>query len=90
MKNAKAPDYTGFIEITREQIEALIADGRAGKDVKLKVGMWQYPSKSDPNQHRFFLVVEAGSFKQDTPSTGGWGDAPTKQQSWSKDQDTPF
>lgn len=71
----KHPDYTGFIDITRDQIQALIADGKAGKEVKLKVGMWQYPSKQDPNQSRFFLVVEAGEHKKQEPQkSGGWDD----------------
>ena len=74
-KQDKHPDYTGYLDITREQIQELIALGKAGEEVKLKLGMWIYPSKRDPNEQRFFMVAEAGKGKQQKKPSG-WDDTP--------------
>ena len=64
VQGSKMPDYTGFLELTREQIAELIADGKAGKEVKLKIACWEYPSKQDPNKSRFFLTSESGTYEK--------------------------
>ena len=74
-KLPKQPDFTGSLEITKEQINKLIELGKAGEAVKLKLGMWKYPSKTDPNQDRFFLVAECGEFEK-KPAANEWGDTP--------------
>jgi len=74
-KTDKQPDYTGFLEITREQIQELVNIGKAGGEVKLKLGCWEYPSKRDANQIRLFIVAEAGEREQQSQSTG-WEDQP--------------
>ena len=80
-KTEKQPDFTGSLEITKGQISKLIEKGKAGKDVKLKLGCWRYPSKRDPNEDRFFLVAECDDYEKDNkPSSNEWG---------GKD-DTPF
>jgi hypothetical protein len=71
----KQPDYTGYLDITRTQVEELVASGKKGEDVKLKLGLWIYPSKRDPeNEQRFFLVAESGQGKKKKSS--GWDDTP--------------
>ncbi len=70
-KTPKQPDFTGSLEITKEQINKLVEMGKAGKDVKLKLGCWKYPSKRNPNETRLFLVAEAGDFEK-KPATDGW------------------
>ena len=74
-KQANQPDFTGFLELTRDQIQKLIADGRAGKDVKLKLAAWEYPSKKDPDQIRYFITADAEDPKQgqDKPKND-WAD----------------
>lgn len=72
-KQEKQPDYTGYLDITKDQIQELIALGKTGQEVKLKLGCWIYPSKRDPNESRFFLVSEAGQPEQTKPSSG-WDD----------------
>jgi hypothetical protein len=72
----KKPKFTGSLEITREQIQELVADGKAGKDVKLKMSAWEYPSKKDPNQVYYFLIAESGEF-----------DKKKKDNSWGEDTD---
>lgn len=78
---SKQPDFTGSIEITKPQIMQLIADGKAGKDVKFKLGMWEYPSKKNPEESRFFLVAEAGTVDKSEqgppppePDANDWAD----------------
>ena len=61
---SKQPDYTGYLDITRQQIQELVAMGKAGEEVKLKLGGWEYPSKRDANQNRYFIVAEAGGQKE--------------------------
>ena len=68
----KKPKYTGTLEITREQIQDMIADGKAGKEVKLKIGCWEYDSKKVEGQIYLFLVAEAGS-KYEKKENSGWG-----------------
>lgn len=74
-KQDKHPDYTGYLEITRTQIEELVKMGQAGEEVKLKLGLWIYPSKRDPDEQRFFLVAESGQTKQQKKASG-WDDTP--------------
>ena len=73
---SKQPDYTGSLELTREQIQDLIADGKAGKKVELKLGSWEYPSKRDANQKRYFIVAESGEVSKEKPQkkSNGWDD----------------
>ena len=77
-KTAKQPDFTGYLEVTKEQIDKLIIQGKAGKDVKLKLGCWKYPSKRDPNEIRLFLVAECDDYEKKEPeqSTDGWENTP--------------
>jgi hypothetical protein len=75
VQGSKMPDFTGFLEITRDQIQDLIADGKAGKDVKIKLAAWEYPSKKDPNQIRYFIVAETGE-KQESKPKNEWADDP--------------
>jgi hypothetical protein len=79
-KQDKQPDYTGYLDITREQIEALIKMGQSGEDVKLKLAVWVYPSKRNPEESRFFISAEPPQKKGG--DTGGWGAT--------KKSDTPF
>ncbi len=74
-KTAKQPDYTGSLEITKEQITKLIDLGKSGEDVKLKLGCWQYPSKTDPSQLRFFIVAECGEYEK-KPAANDWPNTP--------------
>jgi hypothetical protein len=69
-KEPKQPDYTGFLEITKDQMLKLRDMGRDGEDVQLKIASWEKPSKQDsskcphcsrPNTPRFFMVAEARS-----------------------------
>ena len=70
----KKPDYTGWLELTRDQINALIAQGKAGKKVQLKLGCWEYPSKTNAQQSRFFIVAEPDNYeKKEKPESNGWG-----------------
>lgn len=78
-KADKHPDYTGYLEINSQQIKELVAMGRAGDEVKLKLGMWIYPSKRDPNEDRFFIVAESGQ-----------GQGSKKKKSEWDDDDVPF
>ena len=68
------PDFTGFLDITSTQIKELVEAGRAGEQVKLKLGMWRYPSKRDPNEDRFFLVAESGDKKGKKKTKSEWDD----------------
>jgi hypothetical protein len=52
------PDFTGTVEIDREQIENLIAQGKAGNTPKLRVAAWEYPSKQSPGKIRYFMSLE--------------------------------
>jgi hypothetical protein len=68
----KKPDFTGFLDLTREQVIDLVNDGKAGKEVKLKLGCWKYPSKRNPQQVRLFLVAETGE-PEKKQSNDSWG-----------------
>lgn len=74
-KTEKQPAYTGSLEVSREQIEALINKGKAGEDVKLKLSCWIYPSKRNPEEDRLFLVADASDFDK-KKSSNGWNDTP--------------
>lgn len=75
-KEKKHPDFTGYLDITSQQIKELVEMGRSGEEVKLKLGMWTYPSKRDPNENRFFIVAESGQGGAKKKAKGGWDDDP--------------
>lgn len=73
-KTDKHPDYTGYLELTKEQITDLIAVGKAGGEIKIQLGCWEYPSKRNANQNRYFIVAETG--KEEAKKTDDWANDP--------------
>lgn len=57
---SKQPPYTGYLEVTKEQISDLIKDGKDGKDLKMKLALWVYDSKKVAGEKRLFLTTETG------------------------------
>lgn len=80
----RKPDLTGNLDITKEQITELIEKGKAGKDVKLKLSCWIYPSKKNPEQDRFFIVADSTEFKK-----AGATPSDAQKDEWN-DDDVPF
>ena len=73
-KQDKHPDFTGFLDISREQIQALIEQGKSGQEPKLALALWVYPSKRDPNERRFFITAEPKEKRSNKPKPkDDWG-----------------
>lgn len=89
----KHPDYTGSLDISREQINALVQMGKEGKPVKLQLGCWEYPSKRNANEIRLFIVAEPSKGKK---KSSGWDDTDKTPQKRTvshndfDDDDIPF
>jgi hypothetical protein len=70
------PDWTGYLNVSREQITDLIEKGKRGEEVKFKLSSWTYPSKKDANQSRYFIVADSKDFKKsEKPADNDWSDA---------------
>ena len=54
-KGDKKPPFTGYLEVTKEQIEQLINKGKRGEKTNIQLALWKYPSKRNPNEVRLFL-----------------------------------
>lgn len=52
-KHDKMPDYAGSIDITKEQITALIELGRAGHPMKLRLAMWERKAKDSGKPYKY-------------------------------------
>ena len=76
-KQDKHPDYTGYLDISSEQVDAIVAMAQAGQEPKLKLGCWIYPSKRNADEIRMFLVAEPNKPKENKEQ-GGWSNSKTK------------
>lgn len=76
-KQDKQPDYTGYLDVTSEQFDAIAEVVNNGGEAKLKLGCWIYPSKRDANEIRMFLVAEPNT-PRESEEKGGWKNKKTK------------
>lgn len=52
-KHDKMPDFVGSLEITKEQITALMELGRAGHPIKLRLAMWDRKAKDSGKPYKY-------------------------------------
>lgn len=57
-KQQNQPDWTGNVKISSAQVKNLVAMGKAGAEVKLKLAAWNRKSKEDGSEY-FYLSAEA-------------------------------
>lgn len=77
--NDKQPDFTGSIEVTRDQINMLMQMNREGQPVKLQLAVWKRVAKESG---AVYLYVSAEAYKKDLQ----FGQQPQQAQQYQKPQ----
>ncbi len=69
----KHPHFKGYVTLTREQLNALLADGKAGREPKLQIAAWPRKAKESGAPYIFL-------------STEVWTEQRGQQNQWPEQQ----